>query len=86
MFRNVLAIVLLAVIISAMFAGCDGGKTRVITGVLEDWDEANMTVIVDGISYKVAAGGEKWFEQGEKGKTYKFTIDEFGSVIAVNKV
>ncbi len=78
--KSLVAILLIVLILTALLAGC-GSKTQKFTGTLDDWDVAKMSVTINGTSYRLAAGMEAFVAKAEKGKTYEFTRDKYGSII-----
>ncbi len=83
--KNTLVILILVSVLAMMFissCGNDDEGPRVITGTLMNWNEENGTVNVDGSEYKVAEGMKAFVGQAEQGKSYEFTLDEHGNIIA----
>jgi len=79
-----IALILLVFFLAGMMMACGNKapKTRTISGTLDDWTTSPPQVTISGKNYPAAEGMIKFVEKAEKGKTYEFTIDQFGNVIA----
>ena len=79
-----IALILLVFFLAGMMMACGSKapKTHKISGTLDDWTTNPPGVTISGTKYPVAEGMAKFVQKAEKGKTYEFTIDQFGNVIA----
>ena len=81
--KNYIAILAAIVLIAVVFPACSkggSGETKVI-GVLESWSAEDLTVVVNGNTYKLAEGMKNFENLAEAGKTYEFTLDIHGHII-----
>jgi hypothetical protein len=78
-----IALIVLIFFLAGMILACGSKepKTRKISGTLDNWTTNPPQVTISGTNYPAAAGMLKFVEKAEKGKTYEFTIDQFGNVI-----
>jgi hypothetical protein len=81
--KRYLALILLMFFLAVAILACGGPKVQKITGTLESFSSDPPQVVVNGITFPLAAGMKKYADKAETGKMYEFTVDEHGNVIFI---